>query len=234
MAAREAALRHGQEPTAERQRDAALRRPRDDDALARGRVAARAGRRLHRRAAGHRHLQPRRRALRAATDPRRVGAAAALQHGHRRRAVRHLAGGRPRRRADQHLLDRQVVGDRHALLRQRAGGRLQAADPRRRPHDRAADPARHREEARAGGAGARRCARRHQRRDVRRAGGARHAVSPRGRRRPARLRQGLADRPARHGLCGRRLRLAALAGLHGRAGARGLVSIPRAADGAGA
>ena len=43
---------------------------------------------------------------------------------------------------------------------------------------------------------------------------ARHAVSARGRGRPARVRQGLADRPARHRLRRRRLRLAAPARLH--------------------
>src|SRR6185369_7530779 len=87
---------------------------------------------------------------------------------------------------------------------------------------------------RAGGAGSRQCSRRRQRRDVRRTRGARHTVPARGGGRPARLRQGLADRPARHRLCRRRFRLAAPARIHDRAGARGLVPLARAADGAGA
>ncbi len=86
--------------------------------------------------------------------------------------------------------------------------------------------------ARSGGAGACRRPCRRQRRDVRRAHRARHAVPARGRGRPAARRQGLADRPARHRLRRRRLRLAAPPGLHDRAGARGLVPLAGAADGA--
>jgi hypothetical protein len=71
------------------------------------------------------------------------------------------------------------------------------------------------QEAWARGAHPRRCPCRHQRRDVRRKDRPRHAVPPRRRRRPAGHRQGVSDRPARLGLLGGRLRLAAPAGLHG-------------------
>ncbi len=86
------------QPAAKRQCDAAVRRTGDHDAAAGRRFAAGTGRGLHRCAAGHRHLEPCRRALRAAAGARGVRAAAALQPGHRRGAIRHAAGRGPRRR----------------------------------------------------------------------------------------------------------------------------------------
>ena len=104
------------QPAAKRQRDAAFRRAGDHDAAAGRRLAAGTGRGVHRRAAGHRHLEPCRRALRAAAGPGRVRAAAALQPGHRRGAVRHPAGRGPRRRRHQHLFARQVAGHHRRVL----------------------------------------------------------------------------------------------------------------------
>ena len=222
------------QPAARRQRDAPLRRARDDDAAA-GQGDRRGARcLLRRRADGHRHLQPQRHPLRPAPDPRRIGAAPALQHGDPRRPLRQPAGRRHRRRRDQPLRPQEIGRPDHGGLRRHPAARLPPADPGRRPHHRPADPARDGQAARAGRADPYRRPCRHQRHHVRRADRARHAVPPRGRGGPARLPARGPDRPARHRLCRRRFRLAAAAGLPRRAGRGVLAQVADAADGRGA
>src|SRR5258708_20177691 len=83
--------------TALRQPDGALRRHHDDDAFALCGLGRRARCVLCRRAVRSGHVEPDRRALRAAPDPFGIGVAAAVQHGDARRAVRFAARGGYRR-----------------------------------------------------------------------------------------------------------------------------------------
>ncbi len=108
----------------------------------------------------------------------------------------------------------------------------QADHARRRSHDRAADPARDSPQVRQGWPDSRRCARGRQRHHDGREDRARHAVPPRGGRGLAGLRACRADRPARHGLRSRRLRLVPRPGLRRGAGRGVLEPVARAADGA--
>ena len=181
---------------------------------------------LRRRADRHRHLQPPRHAPRAAPDPGRILHAPPLQHGDRRRALRVLAGRRHRRRGDQHLRPEEdaSTSSRRPMTAILAAW-LHPADAGRRPHADAAHPARDEEEARAGGADPCRRPCRHQRHDVRRDDRPRHALPPRGGGGPAAQRQGVPDRPARHGLFAGGFRLAAQPGLHGGAGRGVLVQV---------
>ena len=210
------------QPAPERQRDAALRRPGDDDAAAcrtsaAGLDAAFVGVPLD--------IGTSNRAG-ARFGPRQIRAESALL-----RPYNMATGAAPfdtLQVADlgdvpinTYSLDKSLaIID--ALLRRRARRRLPAADARRRPHHRPADPARRRE---AGTGRSRWCTSTPTPTSTTRCSASRVAHGTPFRRAVeeglAGLRQGLADRPARHRLRRRRLRLAAPTGLHRRAGARG-------------
>jgi guanidinobutyrase len=84
----------------------------------------------------------------ARASARRIRAAAPLQHGDARRAVRFAAGGRHRRRRHQPVQPARFDPPHRGSLRRNPRPRLQADLARRRPHGHAADPARHRPQAR--------------------------------------------------------------------------------------
>ena len=124
-----------------RQRDAEVRRPGDDDAPARGwRRSCR--RRLRRRAVDIGTSRRSGARFGPAGDPCRIGAAASVQHGDARGAVRQPARRRSRRRRHQHVQPRRQHRHHHRSLPHVVRRRHTHDLARRRSHDHLPDPAR--------------------------------------------------------------------------------------------
>ena len=143
--------RHDQDPqpAARRQRDAALRRARHHDAPARAGHGGGPGRLLRRRAARHRHLEPRGTRF----GPRQIRAESALLRPYnmatRAAPFDSLQVADIGDVAINHLRP-QEDGRDHRAAYDASSPRLPPADARRRSHHRAADPARDEEETRPG------------------------------------------------------------------------------------
>ena len=133
---------------------------------------------FRRRAARHRHFEPLGRALRAAPDPRGVGAAAALQHGDPRRALRLLQVADIGDVATNAYDLKESIGliEAPTTRSSRNGCRPMSSAATTRSRCRSCARAQEIRQARRGPC--RRACRR-ERHDVRREDRARHAVSPR-------------------------------------------------------